>query len=90
MNNIFDSGEVVNYWDNVTMNIKKYIEEKVIPFVETAKIMGFNVGRIIDDEIRKIEDKYNENLSNVYLLKYIHNDNLRLDVEKIFNMTIPS
>lgn len=88
LNNIFDSGEVVNYWDNITMNIKKYIEEKVIPFVETAKIMGFNINSIVNDEIKKIENKYNENLSNVYLLKYIHNDNMRLDVEKIFNTII--
>ena len=70
------------------MNIKKYIEEKVIPFVETAKIMGFNINSIVNDEIKKIENKYNENLSNVYLLKYIHNDNMRLDVEKIFNTII--
>ena len=45
---------------------------------------------IVNDEIKKLENKYNENLSNIYLLKYIHNANLRLDIEKIFNMTIPS
>lgn len=90
LSNIFNGGEVINYWDKVAMNIKKYIEEKVIPFIEMTKGLGFNTKSIVDDEIKKIEDKYNENLSNVYLLKYIHNTNFRLDVEKIFNLTIPS
>lgn len=84
------SGEEINYWENVKVNIEQYILNKVKPFFDNFENY---IGKIsyndIEEQINIIEKKYNENLNGIYIFKYIENKDLRKAIEEIMSKIFP-
>ena len=83
------SGDVINYWDNIKLNIRKYINEKVKPIIDMLKEAGCPYKKDIEGQINLLEQKYNENLNGIYLVKFIKNNDLRKAVEEIMLEVFP-
>ena len=88
MFNNVSSGDTINYWENIKINIRKYILEMVKPTIDIHKDLGVPYRKKIENEINTIEKKYNESLNGIYIFKYIENKDLRNEVEKIMNEII--
>ena len=84
------SGEEINYWENVEVNIEQYILNKVKPLFDNFENY---IGKIsyndIEEQINIIEKKYNENLNGIYIFKYIENKDLRKAIEEIMSKIFP-
>lgn len=88
MFNTVSSGNIINYWENIKANIRRYILERVKPIIDINKELGLSYKKDIENEINLIEKKYNENLNGIYIFKYIENKDLRNEVEKIMSENI--
>ncbi len=88
MFNIVSSGDTINYWENIKINIRRYILEKIKPIIDSYKELGISYRKTIEDQIDLIEKKYNENLNGIYIFKYIENKDIRNEIEKIMNEII--
>ena len=75
------SGEEINYWENIKVNIEQYILNKVKPLFDDFE----NLDNDIEYQINLIEKKYNENLNGIYIFKYIENKDLRKAIEEIMS-----
>lgn len=83
------SGDVINYWDNIKLNIRKYIIERVKPIIDILKENKCPYKKDIESQINLIEQKYNENLNDIYLFKFIQNNDLRKAIEEIMLEVFP-
>ena len=84
------SGNIINYWENIKVNIRQYILNKVKPFFDDLKSLGISYEKDIENEINKLEKKYNENLNGIYIFKYIENKDLRKEIENLMNEYFPN
>ena len=79
------SGEEINYWENIKVNIEQYILNKVKPLFDDIENLGISYNNDIENQINFIEKKYNENLNGIYIFKYIENKDLRKAIEEIMS-----
>ena len=79
------SGEEINYWENIKVNIEQYVLNKVKPFFDKLGKISYND---IEEQINIIEEKYNENLNGIYIFKYIENKDLRKAIEEIMSKIV--
>mgnify|MGYP001771651998 FL=1 len=83
------SGEEINYWENIKVNIEQYILNKVKPLFDDIENLGISYNNDIENQINFIEKKYNENLNGIYIFKYIENKDLRKAIEEIMSKIFP-
>ena len=84
------SGEEINYWENIKVNIEQYILNKVKPLFDNFEnYLGKISYNDIEEQINIIEKKYNENLNGIYIFKYIENKDLRKAIEEIMSKIFP-
>ena len=83
------SGEEINYWENIKVNIEQYILNKVKPLFDDIENLGISYNNDIENQINFIEKKYNENLNGIYIFKYIENKDLRKAIEEIMSKVFP-
>ena len=82
---IFATSNVINYWEKVNIDIKKYINNNVKPYFEDMQENGVKTYKgQLQHAVDIIERKYKMDIESVDLFKYIYDNNFRNDIIKIF------
>lgn len=82
---IFATSNVINYWEKVNIDIKKYINNNVKPYFEDMQENGVKTYKSqLQHAVDIIERKYKMDIESVDLFKYIYDNNFRNDIIKIF------
>ena len=88
LSNAFNSMRVdeASDYKRLLIDVEKLLLEKYIPYFDTVShgIVTDKAKTKVVNEIVKLKQKYPD-MNNMYLLQFINNNDLKKDVEKLFN-----